>query len=255
MGRYTATEAIVLPRMTAVGAKTLGTQMISATKPYKKDKKLPKGVLKALQSLESKHEALSLVLRDLVKPDASSGLDPMKIDRVLDAGWSALHGFFETLIKLFWLPLATEAAELKRLIFDDGLKFIQLPYLLQWSESDTRLSRIKDNGLEPRIEALGGKLFLDEIKKAQADYGKALGVTAPKAGALEDAPAVRAALDAFGDALRNYVIKAMGIVEEDEPETKEISDALLAPLDAWDVGPMEKAAKPEPGQAEGTENA
>jgi hypothetical protein len=247
MTRYSATEAIVLPRMTAIGAKTLGTQLIAAAEPFKVGKKLPKIVNKALTSFASKHNALSTTLRDQVEPSPQGTLDPVQCDRTEDACWSGLNGFLEAIAKLSWLPIAEEAAEIRRLVFDGGLRFVQLPYMLQWSESETRLARIHENALRPRIENLGGKIYLDELDKAHTAYGKALGITAPLPATMgEDGPVVRAALEAFGDALRKYVVKVMGMVEDDEPETQEIAATLLAPIDAWDEVSTAKAPEPAP---------
>lgn len=255
MSRYSAREAIILPRMTAVGAKTLGTQLVSAAQPYRKDKKLSKVVTRALDALTDKHEALSAALRDVVKPEAQGTLDPVKCDRVEDACWSALNGFLESLTKLSWLSIADEAVKVRSILFEGGLRFIQLPYLLQWSESETRVSRMEANGLRARIEQLGGKLYVDELLKAHADYGKALGVTEPLPAIVRDGPVVRAALDGFGDALRKYVVKVMSMVEDDEPETEAIAAALLRPVDAWDEisahAPSEPAIEPAPDAVSG----
>lgn len=255
MTRYLATEAIILPRMSAVGAKTLGTQLIAAAEPFKKSKKLPKAVNKTLDSFATKHEALSNTLRDLVKPEPAGTLDAVLCDRIDDACWSGLSGFLESIAKLSWLPIAADAIEIKRIIFDGGLRFIQLPYLLQWSESETRLARMNDNALRARVENLGGKVFLDELDKAHSAYGKAIGVTAPLPEAGEDGPIVRAALEAFGDALRKYVVKVMGMVEDDDHESEAIAATLLAPLDAWDEVSAAKSApstpEPVPGPAPG----
>lgn len=50
------------------------------------------------------------------------------------------------------------------------------------------------------------------------------------------------ALDAFAAALRTYIVKVMGHVEDDEPETQALADKPLQPLAAWDIGPAPKAA-------------
>ncbi|WP_437323320.1 hypothetical protein [Sorangium sp. So ce381] len=123
-------------------------------------------------------------------------------------------------------------------------------YVLQWSESELRIQRIHKNGLDARIEALGGKRFLAALEAAHAAYGKALGVTAPAAAAAAP-PSVREALDAFTEALRAYVIKVMGSVEPDEPETQELADKLLAPLASWSVGPSGRGAARKNGKPEG----
>lgn len=105
-----------------------------------------------------------------------------------------------------------------------------------------RLQRIKKNGLDARIKALGGQVFLTALTKAHQDYGKALGITEPTVASTVTPPSIREALDTFAGALRGYIVKVMGSVEPDEPETQALADKLLAPLASWDVGPTAKGA-------------
>ncbi|WP_437806303.1 hypothetical protein [Sorangium sp. So ce1078] len=252
MSKYTASEVIQLPRFTAVGAMALGEQLLTAAKPVKKQ--LAKGVARALVALSSRHGELASALRDQVSlaGGGEASEDAVQCDRVLDGCWSGLHDFLTAFTKLpSGAPEVAEASSLKFAIFAGGLKFLQLTYVLQWSESELRLQRIRKNGLDARIEALGGKRFLAALEAAHAAYGKALGVTAPSAAAPGAPPSVRDALDAFTEALRAYVIKVMGAVEPDEPETQELADKLLAPLASWSVGPSARGAARKNDNPEG----
>lgn len=49
---------------------------------------------------------------------------------------------------------------------------------------------------------------------------------------------------AFARALRVYVVKVMGSVDDDVPATQALADTLLAPLASW-TSPSPKAAKDE----------
>lgn len=257
MSKYTASEVIQLPRLTAVGAMALGEQLLTAAKPEKKQ--LPKSIARALAALASRHDELARALRDQVSlpGEGEASEDAVQCDRILDSCWSGLMDFLTAFTKLPpGTPEAAEASALRSAIFPkEGLKFIQLTYVLQWSESEVRLQRIRKNGLDARIEALGGKRFLSALEAAHVAYGKALGVTAPAATATVEAPpSVREALDAFAEALRVYVIKVMGLVEPDEPETQALADKLLAPLASWSVGPSGRGAARKNGgkpQADG----
>lgn len=250
MSKYTASEVIQVPRFTAVGAMALGEQLLTAAKPSKKQ--LAKGIARALATLASRHDELAVALRDQVSlpEEKEASEDAVQCDRVLDGCWGGLMDFLTAFTKLPpGTPEVAEANALKAAIFANaGLKFLQLTYVLQWSESELRLQRIRKNGLDARIEALGGKRFLTALEAAHAAYGKALGVTAPAATATEAPPSVREALDAFTDALRVYVIKVMGAVEPDEPETQELADRLLAPLVNWNVRPSGRSASRKSGQ-------
>ncbi|HRI68313.1 MAG TPA: hypothetical protein PK156_28985 [Polyangium sp.] len=248
MPRSSAVDSIVLPRLTANGALALGKQLIAAAEPYKTTPKFPKVVANGLKALHMQWDELANVLQQLLKPEENTEKpDAQKADRILDAGYSALYDFLESRRKLFWRPDAAEATELQRIIYPTGLKFIQLPYPLQWAESDTRLRSIDENKLDARIKTLGGKLYLDEIIAAHAAYGKALAMTEPMQANPEDAPGVRKARDAFAEKLKRYWINVEGSVDETDAKTQELADALLAPLKNWDVAAA--AAKPtEPKQ-------
>ncbi|WP_437893544.1 hypothetical protein [Sorangium sp. So ce124] len=251
MSKYTASEVIQLPRFTAVGAMALGEQLLTAAKPSRKQ--LAKGIARVLAALLSRHGELASALRDQVSLSGGGeeSENSVECDRVLDGCWSGLHDFLTAFTKLPpGAPEVAEASSLKATLFTGGLKFLQLTYVLQWSESELRIQRIHKNGLDARIEALGGKRFLAALEAAHAAYGKALGVTAPAAAAAAP-PSVREALDAFTEALRAYVIKVMGSVEPDEPETQELADKLLAPLASWSVGPSGRGAARKNGKPEG----
>lgn len=252
MSKYTASEVIQLPRFTAVGAMALGEQLLTAAKPAKKQ--LVKGVARVLATLASRHDELASALRDQVSlsEGGEASEDAVQCDRILDGCWSGLHDFLTAFTKLPpGAPEAAEASSLKAAIFTGGLKFLQLTYVLEWSESELRIQRMRKSGLDERIEALGGKRFLSALEAAHAAYGKALGVTAPAATAAAAPPSVRDALAAFTEALRAYVIKVMGSVEPDEPETQELADRLLAPLASWSVGSSGRGAPRKNDKPEG----
>ncbi|WP_437972824.1 hypothetical protein WMF11_27445 [Sorangium sp. So ce295] len=252
MSKYTASEVIQLPRFTAVGAMALGEQLLTAAKPAKKQ--LVKGVARVLATLASRHDDLASALRDQVSlsEGGEASEDAVQCDRILDGCWSGLHDFLTAFTKLPpGAPEAADASALKAAIFTGGLKFLQLTYVLEWSESELRIQRIRKSGLDARIEALGGKRFLSALEAAHAAYGKALGVTAPAATAAAAPPSVRDALAAFTEALRAYVIKVMGSVEPDEPETQELADKLLAPLASWSVGSSGRGAPRKNDKPEG----
>ena len=239
MSSYSAADVIQLPRLQASGAMALGGQLIAAAKPHKKI--LSKSIAKALTAFDTQYISLTDAIRDQVLPSAGTAADTVQLDRNVDGCWSGLNDFFTAFTKLPGVPQSAEAASLQAAIFPDGLKFILLPYELEWAQSDIRIQRIEKNKLDTRIEALGGGIFLESLKKAHAAYGKALGMTAPLAPGAT-APSIREPLDAFAAALRTYIVKVMGHIEDDEPETKALADKLLQPLAAWDIGPSTKAA-------------
>lgn len=250
MSKYNASTMVQLPRLKAVGAMALGEQLLSAARPHLGV--LSPGVARMLDALTARHKELSEVLRDQVTPEEESVEDTVACDRRLDGCWSGFSSFLSGFTKLpSQLPQVAEAAALQAAILPGGLMFLTFPYPVQWSESELRLQRIQKNGLGARIEALGGKVILDAIMAAHAAYGQALGITTAPAALAPVTSGARIARDAFADALRAYVIKVMGAVEPDEPETQVLADRLLAPLSSWSVGPMTRShVKTPPVEAE-----
>lgn len=235
MANYTPADVIQLPRLTAAGAMALGEQLLTAAKPHHSI--LPSAIAKVLGMLQRDHGALKGALRDHVSPPADDKFAAIAADRDIDACWSGLYDFLGAHAKLPGVPEAAEAETIRATIFDDGLKFTQIVYKLEWAESEAKIERIKAQKLDDRIGKLGGQLFLDTLLKAHDTYGKVLGLTAVAPGPAALPPSVRDAMDTFAATLRKYVAKVIGAVDEDEPETQALADALLAPLAAWDVGP------------------
>jgi hypothetical protein len=237
MPSYTPATVISLPRLTAAGATALGEKLLTAAKAHQTN--LTSGVAKVLGQLTQAHAGLKKALSDQVPPSVPQGpeSDAPACDRRVDACWSGLLDFLTAYSKLPDVPQAAEAASLKANIYPDGLKFLLLTYELEWAEGESRLSRIQAQGLDQRITALGGGLFLQALSAAHDAYGKALGLTQAPAAPAPEPPSVREALDAFAATLRKYVTKVMGAVDDDEPATQALADDLLAPLATWDVGP------------------
>lgn len=228
---YTASEMVQLPRLSGPDAMALGEQLLSAARPH--GEVLGPPITRALTALTTRHGALKVVLRDQGTPEVEPGTSAVPQDRAVDGCWAGLDGYLVALTRLpATYPQAAEASEIRAAILPDGLAFLNWPYVREWTESELRLERMSNAGIDARIEALGGGLFLGALREAHAAYGKVLGMTS----ALEPAaPAagVRDALAAFTAALRDYVVKVMAAVEPDDHASQALADRLLAPLAAW----------------------
>lgn len=260
---YAAVDLVQLPRLDAQGAITLGAEIGAAAKAIKAAKaKLSKPLSAALKNTLSTQAAL---VKAAAAVPARSGVDPELVrlaDQGVDGGWSALASFLDGWSRLPDLkkpgakaPQAEVAKELHTALFDDGLKFLVLSFRAEWAESETRLKRIHDQKLAPKIEALGGKLFLETIRACHARYGQLLGIT--KVGAEAPPPQVKSseALVAFTDSLRRLVIQASAFADEDEGNAK-IASRLLAPLQDWeDTAPTKAPAAPPPAAPPATKPA
>jgi hypothetical protein len=232
---FTVTDLVQLPRVGAQGGRALGTQVLAAAQA----ETLPKSVVKCHLKLKAAHAALetAIVVQFGAPTGEKSDSDPVvqELDRILDNCWS---GIDDRLLGLTKLPAGTpgvaEAASLRRRHFPAGLTFLKLAYKLEWSESQTRLHLIEIEKLGPEVDRLVGKQFLPALKEAHANYGRALGMSEPLTD-VPGVPQVRGAFDLFIKALRDYVVKVVASVEEDEPNTQLVADALLAPIEAWAV--------------------
>ena len=255
---YTSLDFVQLPRLTGLGSLGLGQQMLAAADSQKKS--LPKSLTKAHSALTAAHAALQTALVDQLghgtETPAEEAPAIQELDRILDNSWAGLDDRLQGLARLpAGKPGVAEAAALRKRLFPTGLGFLKLNYRLEWSESQTRLELIDREGLTGSIDQLAGKVFLQSIREGHESYGRALGMTA----ALETPatmPQVRGAMDAFLEALRNYIVKVMASVEPDEPATQTTADALLAPFAAWNAAAKRTGkGEPLPGDASAPEPA
>lgn len=235
MDRYTP-GLVPLPRTTAAGALVLGRQVLTAAKGHT----LEPPLAKALSRLATNVDALEAVLvqrggREAPSPSAQPQ------DRRVDACWSGLRDVLAGFAKLPGEPCAAEAEAIGAALFPDGLGFLQLPFAIEWAESQVRLERLRAEGLASRMEALGLKVFLDALAREHEAYGEQLGMGEAAVTSGGATAEVRPALDALQTALRYYITKVLGSVDLDDAATQARADALLAPLNSRQA----PAAKPK----------
>ena len=171
-------------------------------------------------------------------------------DRRSDGAWGALFSWLGGWSKLpDSVPQSAKARTITGELFPEGLKFLTLPYKEQWAEADTRLLRLTSQKHDVEIESLGGKVFLDELRAAHAEYGEALGITKPPEKPAAETN-LRDALAAFRNALRAYVVRVSAQVDEDDAESSALASALLEPLvnwQSWSKNNADKEALPIEG--------
>jgi hypothetical protein len=234
---FASTDLVQLPRLDAVSAQTLGTQLLTAAR----DKRLPEAIVEALDELATSHRALQraaterLPLGDRVDPNRARSAD-----YALDASWSALFDLLTGWSKLPGHDHATVASRVRAQLFPEGLRFIQLAYKLQWSESNTRLTLIKERRLDADLEKLGATPIYKRLREAHKEYGEALNITSA-AELTTVNNTVRQALDEFCDSLRHYIVRVAASVKRRDEKSALVAQALLAPLEAWQSGPVTRA--------------
>jgi hypothetical protein len=223
-----AEDLIQLPRFDATSAVAVGERLLSAAASVAE---LPRPIRRPKEALEADLGALRTAVAARLARAAAQPPEVVDADRALDLCWTALHDWLSGFAKLPGDP-ARETLDARALLdelYPDGLSFIVLPYELEWSQSDQRMTRIAES-LGARIGALGGRVFVEALQKAHAGYGKLLGL--PRVARPEDL-SVHEALEAFVSALRVYALKVTAYVEVDEPETAALAKALLEPLMTW----------------------
>jgi hypothetical protein len=233
---FTPADLVALPRLSANGAVALGNELMTVSK---KAGKLPSGLQKAQKRLTT---ALGELESQLTTGGASEAnpydsAAAVAADTKLDRAWGAMNDFVQSFLRL---PHDDQQvrADAQRIIdaaFAQGLRFLQLPYKLQWAESKVRLKRLEDKPTTAALQRLGGALFLQTVTKAHEEYGVALNITVEAEPAPKATRTLREALEAFTAALRIYVMQAAAFALEDDA-SKASAEALLAPIARWQVG-------------------
>lgn len=229
---FTTVDLVRLPKMDALSAQALGTQVIANASTLID---VPAPVTESLAEVVRTLDALNRAVGSRLPVTAFA--DPVRTklaDVVLDACWSGLLDWLTGWAKHSGLPEAQVAGSLRTQLFPQGLKFITLAYRREWAESNMRLLIIEERQLEPAIHELGGARLLENLRAAHKEYGAAQGITAT-VGTDVSAPTIRDTLDRFTDALRRFVVQATAMVRTNDTATEELSRQLLAPIQSWET--------------------
>jgi hypothetical protein len=226
MRSYGANDIIALPTLSAAAAVALGKGLLTAAKAQTP---LPTSIVMRMAALKSVHGALHQALSQ--KPQPTPDLQRARsADLAEDQAWSTLHDWLAG-----WSKLRSSGADNTRaiyaILFPTRLKFTQLPFKLEWAESDSRLARIARDGFDVELEKLGGKPILDQLRQAHRAYGDALGITAEGQDPITST--VRDLLQTFTTTLRAYFQAVTAHADPADPASVALTDSLLAPLHRW----------------------
>jgi len=247
---YSAGSLVALPRLNAISAARLLTELISAAKD---EKKLLAPIAAARDALTPAYDTLTIEIGKRISGEGKETPVVRAADAVED---NAFGAFFDWLSSFARLPgerhdEAAQAQAVLDSLFADGLEFLKIRPADEWQEAETRLKLLADaaKGHEKAIVKLGGKPFLDELAVAHKEYGQALGITVVKP--VVDSPAIREALSDAIDELRAYVLTVSAHVKKKDAATAEMAARLLAPLIHWrdtpvKTGSSSDAANPAP---------
>lgn len=197
-------------------------------------KGMPNNVKKARQKLkkvaDAAQDALAQRQRELGKINNE---DVRRIDVDADNSWSALRMRLESYASLPTnrYARAARAGELLVILFgSDGLKFLQLRYIEQFSTADAVLSRIDSDGLQKDIDVIAGPEFLEHIRFTHAIYSKMVKamLSRDNKGDVNLLEHVRG----LGRAIVDFAMKVCGTIDEDDPSTVVAVQKALQPITA-----------------------
>jgi hypothetical protein len=244
---YASDDIIQLPVLSADGAVAMGTEIDLLVK---EETKLPALVKKRGQKLLVALTALRGAVKATL-PDGSTSPEARAADRLLDAAWGAISDWATGWSRLpasgKTAKYVTAANTLIGALLPDGLKFTQLQYKLEWSQSQARIETIGEKKLDDAFELLGGKPLLDNLRAAHAHYGEVLGLTAVKS-----APKVanlREPLTSFQAALRGFITAVTAHEDDEDPGSVEMAERLLAPIKSWAARHADPASSGATGSA------
>lgn len=221
---FQAINLVGLPKLSAAEAEALAAALVARAED---SGPLAPAVARALARMRG---ALDKV-RAHGQSDAPAGdstVTAHEADRDLDAAWAAAFAWCSGWTKLpYESSSVSKADQVYRLLFSEGLKFIQYRYKVEWIESQARMEVIDAQGLEAHFAALGGTEILETLRRAHERYGQALGITGPRtapAGAMAENLARLVA------ETRQYVLQVLASADPDDSATQEAADRLLEPL-------------------------
>lgn len=231
---FDAINLVTLPRFTAAGAIALGTSV--QTVMAEVGDALPPSCKGAATKCKEALDDLRKAYAARIRAGAATPEEITLLDTELDAAWAALSAVLGAHVRA---PFGAEdqvlrdaALRVQKAVFPDGLRFTQLPYKLEWAESQARLDLLEDPALSSDVGAIGGAKFLALVRVKHKAYGDAQGLSKESSPAVESAE-VRPRLDRFADALRSYVVKVSATVEDDDDASRALADRLLAPIARW----------------------
>jgi len=242
---FTALDLVRLPRLDANEAQSLVRAMLAAAETVT----LSDGAKEALGDVS---KALAVLVEAAgankhAAPATKEGPTSREADSKLDSAWVGTHDWLNGWARLPDEPKAAIAAELRRRLFPDGVKFTRFTFPRQWAESNTRLTLIDDAELERSFDALGGRAFLQALRETHKAYGEALGITKAQEEEVR-ATRIRDALEHVADTLRAYVLQVSAMERKSDPSSSKTVEQLLRPLATWQspAPRPQSAPKPEP---------
>lgn len=219
----------------------------------------PRGAPPSVRGPQRQMRELAEQLRAarLAKRKRRKAVDLRAVDQFADASVGRLFRRLEDYSKLppERHPLAARAEELLDAIFPEGLGFLSAKMDAQWNATEELLHLIDTEGLQADVDRIAGAEFLAEVRLAHAEYGKALGITAPKAPQPAAAPNLLALLRELTAVMGEYLFQmaALASSQATAPELRAAARDALAPVDDFRRRAARKGDAPAPEEDDDAE--
>lgn len=185
----------------------------------------PGPVHKSLLRLRDRAESVRFVLAEHQRLRGRS-LRPH--DQRFDGACAGFHARVHAHTRIDNGASSERAGELLTSLFPDGLKFLTAGYEDEWVQGETLLRRIDDEGLAAELDELAGPPFLDELRKAHAALGEALGVGEEAPPPL---PKIGPAVSALAQAIADYGRVRSAFVDLEDPSSVAAFCEAMRPRD------------------------
>ena len=225
------------PKLDVAGGVALSIQLLATVpaKPVPAVKKAAQKLRKATIKLQGAWKE-----RDRIEKPA----DPRPVDVLADAAMGRMVGRVELYAGLpaEQYPLALRAGEIMVTLFPD-LEFLRADYSSQWAETQKRIERIDEEDLAKDIDRIAGPEFLAEVRRIQALYGVAIGVT--QARGKVAVPSLAEPLRDLSASIAAYAIQLAAVYMDADTDdgARRAVRASLAPMDDYRSGAARRGAR------------
>lgn len=229
-----STQTVPVPQTNGKTCYALVQETIDAAVAIKKQlekdgKVFPQFIQLSLDRLNAAQGQMCIALQPQAPVEA---LSPKQADLNSDRAWGALYDLIQVWLKISMVNGVADPAiqALYDAIFYDGKAFLNIDFVSQWVECDSRLNTLRQEAHTQTLLRIGGESVLETLEKTHSDYGVALGITQqPEVGGQSYNEAYRH----LQRQLREYITKSMAWAEPTIPGTTELSEALLTPIETW----------------------
>ncbi|MFO0602500.1 MAG: hypothetical protein U0324_04960 [Polyangiales bacterium] len=186
----------------------------------------------ALGAVAAAHKRQQVQRSDVLRP----------LHRTAGAHWVALVGRVELCRSLppDAFPHAAVVERLLALVAPDGSAALPLAHATAWTTLHTRLSLVRDAGLQGALVEVAGAPFVGAVEQSLDALGRALGITAAVSAAADEA--MRGLLREFMLSVHDYALQVLATVRRNKPETQRAAQTALRPLEALRVMARRRAA-------------